>query len=325
MCAALPINDDFAIAATAIHAAPEQLQKAQLIFKHTGGLHAAGLFSAEGELLLWREDVGRHNALDKVLGAALGQGQLPLRAAFVLLSGRISFELVQKALVAGVPLLAAVGAPSSLAVQLADTYGMTLLGFVRHRRFNMYTGSQRLAGVTGEPLNTFNMSDTTKKTFKHRKQLSCRKPKKIAAGIPAVASSMKHVYGEVGVVDGTRLMTQINQFDGFDCPGCAWPDPDHHRSVVEFCENGAKAVAEEATTARADADFFAQHSVDDLLTWTDYELGKSGRITEPMIVREGKSSLRTNFLGRGLQPDRQTVAATGLSRRSDLLYVGSHQ
>ena len=114
-------------------------------------------------------------------------------------------------------------------------------------------------------------------------------PKKVAAGIPAVTSSMKHVYGEVGVVEGTRLMTKINQFKGFDCPGCAWPDPDHHRSVAEFCENGAKAVAEEATTARADPAFFARHSVEELLTWTDYELGKSGRITEPMVVREGKT------------------------------------
>ena len=144
VCLALPANDNFVVAAEVIHTAPDQLRKAQLVFKHTGGLHAAGLFSAEGDLLLWREDVGRHNALDKLLGAALIQGQLPLHQSFVLLSGRISFELVQKALVAGVPLVAAVGAPSSLAVQLADTYGMTLLGFVRHRRFNIYTGSQRV-------------------------------------------------------------------------------------------------------------------------------------------------------------------------------------
>ncbi|MEO0331633.1 MAG: FdhF/YdeP family oxidoreductase, partial [Bacteroidota bacterium] len=108
--------------------------------------------------------------------------------------------------------------------------------------------------------------------------------KKVAAGIPAVTSSAKHVYGEVGVVEGTKLMAKINQFDGFDCPGCAWPDPDDHRSVVEFCENGAKAVAEEATTGRADAAFFREHSVADLLQLTDYELGKSGRITEPMVI-----------------------------------------
>jgi len=108
--------------------------------------------------------------------------------------------------------------------------------------------------------------------------------KKIAAGVPAVLSSAKHVYGEVGVIEGTKLMTKINQFDGFDCPGCAWPDPDDHRSVVEFCENGAKAVAEEATVAQADAAFFRKLSVAELLQLTDYELGKSGRITKPMVI-----------------------------------------
>ena len=115
------------------------------------------------------------------------------------------------------------------------------------------------------------------------------KRSRVAAGIPAIASSVKHVYGEVGSVEGTKLMTEINQFDGFDCPGCAWPDPDDHRSVAEFCENGAKAVAEEATTARADATFFAKHSVADMLAWTDYEIGKSGRITDPFVLREGST------------------------------------
>ena len=135
------------------------------------------------------------------------------------------------------------------------------------------------------------MSDTKNQPeeAKTPEHIKLTHPKKVAAGIPAVASSIKHVYGEVGIVEGTRLMTQLNQFDGFDCPGCAWPDPDHRRSVVEFCENGAKAVAEEATTARADPAFFAQHSVNELLTWTDYELGKSGRLTEPMWLREGNS------------------------------------
>ena len=114
-------------------------------------------------------------------------------------------------------------------------------------------------------------------------------PKKVAAGVPAITSSVKHVYREAGVVEGTKLMTEINQFDGFDCPGCAWPDPDDHRSMAEFCENGAKAVAEEATTTRADVGFFAQHSVAEMLTWTDYDIGKSGRITQPMLLREGST------------------------------------
>lgn len=138
------ISDSFSVSSEVIHQAPRALRKAQLIFEHTGGLHAAGLFSQNGELLLWREDIGRHNALDKLMGAALSQFQLPLSQYFILLSGRISFELVQKALMAGVPLLAAVGAPSSLAVQLAQQYGMSLLGFVRNQRFNIYSAPQHV-------------------------------------------------------------------------------------------------------------------------------------------------------------------------------------
>ncbi len=138
------------------------------------------------------------------------------------------------------------------------------------------------------------MSDKSKSSAKQSSKVQPEEPsseielsqrKKVAAGFPAVASSAKHVYGEVGIIEGTKLMAKINQFDGFDCPGCAWPDPDDHRSVVEFCENGAKAVAEEATAARADAAFFRKHAVAELLQQTDYELGKSGRITEPMVLR----------------------------------------
>lgn len=143
-CPALP-STDVEVHPDVIHAAPDQLRQAQLIFNRTGGLHAAGLFSVTGKLRSWHEDVGRHNALDKLIGAALADGTLPLSQSFVLLSGRISFELVQKALMAGVPLLAAVGAPSSLAVTLAETYGMSLLGFVREQRFNIYTGQERVA------------------------------------------------------------------------------------------------------------------------------------------------------------------------------------
>ena len=112
-------------------------------------------------------------------------------------------------------------------------------------------------------------------------------PKEIAAGANAVLSAMKHVYGQVGVVDGTQVLLKLNQFDGFDCPGCAWPDPDHDRDMAEFCENGAKAVAEEATTKRVDPDFFKNHSVEEMAGWSDYEIGKSGRLTHPMILRPG--------------------------------------
>ena len=123
---------------------PELLREAQGAFAATGGLHATGLFSAEGELLCAREDVGRHNAMDKVIGWAFGAGRLPLADALLCVSGRLSFELVQKAAVAGCPVLVAVGAPSSLAVSLAHDRGITLCGFVRGGAANVYTEAWRI-------------------------------------------------------------------------------------------------------------------------------------------------------------------------------------
>ena len=127
-----------------IHKLPQILRREQQVFESTGGLHASALFDPWGNLELLREDVGRHNALDKLVGAKLQEDALPLDKFCLLVSGRTSFEIMQKALLAGLPLVAGVGAPSSLAVELANTYHITLLGFVRDGRFNIYSDPQRI-------------------------------------------------------------------------------------------------------------------------------------------------------------------------------------
>lgn len=139
------LNDELRVAVQTLHQLPEAMRAAQRVFASTGGLHACALFTAAGELVALREDVGRHNAFDKIVGWALLQGCIPLQGCIALVSGRASFELVQKAIVARIPVVCAVSAPSSLAVQLAGEFGVTLVGFVREGRANVYTGRERIA------------------------------------------------------------------------------------------------------------------------------------------------------------------------------------
>lgn len=137
-------GEDFAIPCDILQRLPELLSGQQEVFRFTGGLHASAIFDQNGNILSLREDVGRHNALDKLVGCFFLADKLPLDQHILLLSGRASFELIQKAVAAGIKIVAAVGAPSSLAVELAQTYNITLVGFLRKERFNIYSGSQRV-------------------------------------------------------------------------------------------------------------------------------------------------------------------------------------
>jgi FdhD protein len=136
--------DELRVAATTLYELPERLRSAQSVFSHTGGLHAAGLFSSTGQLLLLREDVGRHNAVDKIIGHGLLCGDFPYSRHILMVSGRTSFEIIQKALLARIPCLAAISAPSSMAVELAERAGITLIGFLRDHSMNVYTHPERI-------------------------------------------------------------------------------------------------------------------------------------------------------------------------------------
>jgi FdhD protein len=142
------IGGNLIVRESVLRGLPDALRASQTGFAETGGMHAVGLFSAEGEFIASREDVGRHNAMDKLVGAALLAGELPWRDRIVLLSGRASFELLQKAMMAGAPLVAAIGAPSTLAVELAESAGITLVAFLRPGGCNVYCNAWRVAGAT---------------------------------------------------------------------------------------------------------------------------------------------------------------------------------
>ena len=145
-----PKNDQLRFSSDTIYGLPGVLRGRQDIFDFTGGLHACGLFDTSGNLLITREDVGRHNALDKLIGSVLNQTVISFDTSLLLLSGRASFELIQKAHMAGIKVVAAIGAPSSLAVQIAEEFGMTLIGFLRNKSFNIYTGAQRITNAKYE-------------------------------------------------------------------------------------------------------------------------------------------------------------------------------
>jgi FdhD protein len=143
-----PLSSSIRVTPELLEALPERLRERQSIFAQTGGLHAAGLFSPDGVLREIREDIGRHNATDKIVGAFLLRGKLPLSDGILMVSGRTGFEIVQKAFAAGIPVVASVSAPSSLAVALAETGGVTLIGFLRGRRFNVYTNPERVSRIS---------------------------------------------------------------------------------------------------------------------------------------------------------------------------------
>ncbi len=160
-----PLRDTFQVSREVLLSLPARARRAQPLFARTGGVHATALFDPWGHLLLVREDVGRHNAMDKVVGHLLLADRLPASRTIALLSGRASFELVQKALLAGIPIVAAIGAPSSLAIAVARDFGLTLIGFLRDGGFNVYAGADRLDLPLGEPARVLDFSPPSEVNF----------------------------------------------------------------------------------------------------------------------------------------------------------------
>jgi FdhD protein len=146
---ARPVSPGPSVSAEILYRLPGELRRSQAVFASTGGLHAAALFAADGELVAVREDVGRHNAVDKLVGWALMEGRMPLGGHLLMVSGRSSYEILQKAVAAGIPIVCSVSAPSSLAVDVARAFGVTLIGFLREGRFNVYAGEERVEPAAG--------------------------------------------------------------------------------------------------------------------------------------------------------------------------------
>ena len=140
----IPLTNTFKINAECLYYLPELLNRSQNLFTQTGGAHAVALINAEGNIIYTREDVGRHNAMDKLVGTMLKKKLLPLNNYIVLFSGRLSYELLQKSLIAGIPIVCAIGAPSSLAIEMAEDNGITLIGFLKNDSFNIYCGAERI-------------------------------------------------------------------------------------------------------------------------------------------------------------------------------------
>jgi hypothetical protein len=218
-----PLQDDFRIPASLVPHLPQRLAAVQTFFQRTGGVHAAALFDRRGERSLIREDVGRHNAVDRVIGSRWLAG-LTCCESILFVSARASFELIQKAALARIPVFAAVGAPTSLAVDLARELNVRTRRPV-HRVCWSAPDSHRRNGMTPNDPSL---------TPEELTGLRVGPPETVAVGMSAVVSSLAFAWGQAGLARGTRALRVLNQIGGTDCPSCAWPDPDEHRSMAEY-------------------------------------------------------------------------------------------
>ena len=240
----------------------------QPLGQHCGAVHAAVFMNDKGELLLGREDIGRHNALDKLIGGLIRQ-KIPTAGGLAIVTSRCSLELIQKVLRAGIQTLVSLSSPTGLAVQWARRHNLNLIHLPQKK---CAAGLQPSVGE----------SSVSQHRQADQKPVPRYKPYKgPAGGWGALISVAQAWLTSDNALKNLRIMLKTNQNGGFDCPGCAWGDSPE-KGMVMFCENGAKAVNWEATKRRVDAKFFAKHSVTSLLEQSDYWLEYQGRLTEPM-------------------------------------------